>query len=202
MAEGTFHAQHDRLAIAAATDRAAAFPMTLARCGPCLVLHTDLAALARAIPLAAIPRRPRDYTLTQGDAVRLRASGWRRLVDAFGTTRDAFSRPLAAGFLALGVVGLLLTTVPIGLPISGASTDAAPAVVMDLRQVEASAEPGDGTAPEIAGDPSISEPRFVAPETAAIDGVSPLMVVSGAFMGIGIVLAGGRAFAMRRRSVR
>ena len=46
-------------------------------CPDCLALHADLVLLAAAMPDAALPARPRDYTLSEADAARLRPVGWR-----------------------------------------------------------------------------------------------------------------------------
>ena len=46
-----------------------------------------------ALPTTATPARPRDFTLTIGDAARLRRGGWRRILGFFGSARDSISRP-------------------------------------------------------------------------------------------------------------
>ncbi|HYH92211.1 MAG TPA: hypothetical protein VD763_03545 [Candidatus Saccharimonadales bacterium] len=119
------HAAHDLLAIAELADqrpddlspevrrRAEA---QLAECLDCADLHADLLALAAAAPTAAIPRRPRDFRLTEDDAARLGSRGWRRFLAGFGSPRDAVSRPLAIGLTTLGLVGILVGTVPAALP--------------------------------------------------------------------------------------
>ena len=56
--------------------------------------------------------RTRDFRITAADAARLRPRGWRGLLDAIGGARASFSRPLAAGLTTLGLVGLLVTTIP------------------------------------------------------------------------------------------
>ena len=100
------HDRHDRLLVAALADgdvdaltpdertRAVA---QVAACRQCADLHADLAALAAATPHAAIPARPRDFTLTPADAARLRPPGWRRFLAGIGSSRDAVTRPLALG---------------------------------------------------------------------------------------------------------
>jgi anti-sigma factor RsiW len=141
------HPGHDVVRIAAAADRADGPLPTLtqallAACTECARLHADLLALAAALPSAATPRRTRDFTLTAADAERLRPRGLRRWLGLVGTSRDTITRPLAIGFTTLGLVGLLLTTVPTALPMGGAG--AAPA----------GAEPQEAAASGAAAAPS------------------------------------------------
>lgn len=115
----TDHAGHDLLRVAEAADRGGRLPTELAGCPDCVALHADLVALAAALPSAAVPVRPRAYTLTPADAARLRPGGWRRILEAIGSSRDVITRPLAIGFTTLGLAGLLVATVPGVLPGSG-----------------------------------------------------------------------------------
>jgi hypothetical protein len=84
----------------------------LESCGACADLLADLVALSAAIPSAAIPARPRDFTLTAADAARLRPNGLRRLLKAIGSARDGVTFPLALGLTTMGIAGLLVATVP------------------------------------------------------------------------------------------
>ena len=68
----------------------------------------DLVAIAAANRTLATPPRPRDFQLSRADAERLRGAGWRGILARIGTSRDAFSRPLAVGLTTLGLAGLLL----------------------------------------------------------------------------------------------
>jgi hypothetical protein len=112
------HAVHDRLLIANLIDRSvdeaerARAEELLAACRECEQLFDDLVALSAATRLMAVPARPRDFTLSAADADRLRIRGWRRLLAAIGSSRDAFSRPLALGLTTLGIAGLLFATIP------------------------------------------------------------------------------------------
>jgi len=122
------HASHDTILVAsladhslAASDREAARAI-VATCGLCAALHADTLALRSAIKAMPTPVRPRDYSLTPEVAARLRPGGWRRWVAAFGTSRDAFSRPLAVGLTTLGLAGLLVATLPSVLPTGSASS--------------------------------------------------------------------------------
>ena len=98
----TTHAQHDLLLIAALADRTETTgdaPLTpreraqadaqLASCTDCASLHADLRALAVATPSAALPTRPRDFTLTQADADRLRPRGLRGFLGWIGSPRNS-----------------------------------------------------------------------------------------------------------------
>jgi hypothetical protein len=107
------HARHDRFAIADAVG-VGMVPTRIASCPSCGALHADLLAIRAAIRHAWVPGRPRDFLLDPDDAVRLRPSRWRRLLDTIGTSRDAFTRPLALSLTGLGLSGLLLTAIPAG----------------------------------------------------------------------------------------
>ncbi len=146
------HAAHDLLLVAEAADRDGRLPASLAACAECQALHTDLVALAAAVPTAALPARPRDYALTEADAARLRPAGWRRWLAAIGTSRDAVTRPLAVGLTTIGLAGLLVATIP-GALSSGAST--------------AGAAPEQSAAGEAAGAPAAAAPSTVAAAAAS-----------------------------------
>ena len=130
------HATHDPVLVAALTDRSptaterAEAEALVAGCSLCAQLHADLVVLGAAARAMPTPVRPRDFVLTPADAARLRPTGWRRLVGAFGTARDGFSRPLAVGLTTLGLAGLLVTTVPSILPASSA-TSGGPSAAQD-----------------------------------------------------------------------
>jgi hypothetical protein len=112
------HEAHDRLLIANLVDRAvdeaerARAEELLAACRECEQLFDDLVALSAATRAMSVPKRPRDFVLAAADADRLRVRGWRRLLGAIGSSRDAFSRPLALGLTTLGLAGLMVATVP------------------------------------------------------------------------------------------
>ncbi len=130
------HARHDLHLVAAfAADDLAPVVRTEAErlvesCRDCAELFADLRIIAAAT--AALPDIPRtrDFRLTAADAARLQPRGWRGLLDAIGGARASFSRPLAAGLTTLGLVGLLVTTIPGALSgISLGSAGAAPAAL-------------------------------------------------------------------------
>src|SRR5258706_14901429 len=108
----TSHDRHDPMLVAAlaaddlaGADRDRAIALTRS-CAECATLHDDLLALARATAAAPPPiaTRPRDFTLTLGDAARLRPNGWQRLVAAGSTPRSVVSRPLGVGLWSIGEV--------------------------------------------------------------------------------------------------
>lgn len=185
------HATHDPLLVAEAADRGRSLPPELAACPACTTLHADLVALAAALPSSAIPTRPRDFTLTPADAARLRPRGWRRLLDAIGSSRDAVTRPLAIGLTTLGLAGLLVATVPGALP-GGAATGALDSVGSPVEVPEAVSPAGDGGGgfEQAAPDPTIEAARTPpAPDPAP----SPLGIVS-----VALLVTGGGLFAVRR----
>jgi hypothetical protein len=119
-------------------------------CDDCAELFADLKVIA--VATAALPDVPRtrDFRITAADAARLRPRGWRALVDAIGGARAGFTRPLAAGLTTLGLVGLLVTTIPSAL--SG-QAGAAPVAAPDdgARYSYASAAPASAAAAPVAG---------------------------------------------------
>ena len=114
------HATHDLERIAALAARDADLDPTVgeaaraqvAACSACRDLLADLIVLAAAVPVAAVASRPRDFTLTEADAARLRPEGWRRVLGFVGSARDGFTRPLAIGLTTIGLAGLLVATLP------------------------------------------------------------------------------------------
>jgi anti-sigma factor RsiW len=118
MTDRPSHATHDAMLVASLADHSlpdserTVAEALIAGCRDCADLHTDLVALRAATVAMPTPARPRDYRLSADDAIRLQPRGWRRLVSAFGTTRDAFSRPLAVGLTTLGLAGLLVASLP------------------------------------------------------------------------------------------
>ena len=120
-ADPSAHAAHDLLLVAALADEGAdaltgseqeRATTLVTTCSDCAALHADLVALAAAIPASATPPRPRDFRLSADDAARLRPAGWRRFLAGIGSSRDTITRPLALGLTTLGLVGLLVGTVP------------------------------------------------------------------------------------------
>jgi hypothetical protein len=109
----------------------------LESCGACADLFADLVAVSAAIPSAAIPARPRDFTLTATDAARLQRRGFARLFKGIGSARDRVTFPLAMGLTTMGIAGLLLATIPSAFSAAGGATSLAP--VGDAAQMPAAA---------------------------------------------------------------
>ena len=132
------HAAHDPTWMAALASRdpdlspddQARAEAALESCAACADLFAELVAVSAAIPVAAIPARPRDFTLTEADAARLQRRGVRRWLAGIGSVRDGVTFPLAMGLTTLGIAGLLFATVPAALsPMGGATAGAAPEVL-------------------------------------------------------------------------
>lgn len=192
MADPSEHAGHNPLDVAGAVDRGARLASVLERCVRCTSLYVDLGALIAALPLSALPTRPRSFTLTVDDTRRLRPAGWRGRWSAVGSARDTLTRPLAIGVTTLGLVGLLLTAAPTLLAGVGgaASSGAAP----ESEPSAASIMPGARTTGAVDGD----APRVSQASTApSPEGSSPTLLLS-----VGLLLVGGGLFAIRRFAVR
>jgi hypothetical protein len=184
----TGHARHDPLRVAEAVDRGGRLAPVLRFCDPCGQLYADLVALTTALSLAAIPSRPRDYTLRATDAHRLRYGGLRAWLSVLGSKRDALSRPLAIGLTTLGLGGILLTAIPTALPPMGSGAGAAPD--REFAGAAASGAPG-AVVPEATGDDSSNAPVEVLADPAATEPSATLA------LSIGLVAAGGGLFALR-----
>jgi hypothetical protein len=170
----TDHATHDELLIASLLDRSTGDPdrdraeALVAACGDCAALHRDLVALSAASRVLPTPLRPREFTLSADDAERLRPRGLRRLIAAFGSSRDVFSRPLAIGLTTLGLAGLLVATIPGVLSGQGGASVA-------LSSVERS-DGGAGANPESIGTSSQAQAAPSAGPSAAAAQAAPAPV--------------------------
>jgi hypothetical protein len=184
------HASHDPELIAAAVGGALEpserrlTETWLAGCAPCAELHVDLLAIASAQRALPTPSRPRDFQLTLADAHRLRPRGLRAFLAAIGSSRDAFSKPLAVGLTTLGLAGLLVGTLPslgqsagtavlstVGAPINayGESKGGQPEVIPDTN--------GDGTV--FGGQDLASAAASAAPPAAASASAAAVPVAAG-----------------------
>jgi hypothetical protein len=174
------HAAHDLLLIASLIDRSVSDPERvraeeqLAACRDCATLFDDLVALSSATRDLPVPSRPRDFTLTPADASRLRVGGWRRLFAAIGSSRDAFSRPLAAGLTTLGLAGLLLATIPGAV---GGLAGGATSLETVGAAVEDAARNGTAADPEMLSQASAAA---AAPGEAGAASAAPAPAESGA----------------------
>ena len=152
------HAAHDLHLIAAAADRDVDERTRLdadrqaADCSECASLLSDLRALDTA--LAALPRSipvTRDFRLSAEQAARLgRGRGWRRLLRPFAPAASPSLRSLGNAFAALGLAGLLFTTVLPGLGPQAASLAGPAAAPSDQRTSEQSTKGGGSPVPAAA----------------------------------------------------
>lgn len=163
------HAQHDLALVAALIDRdapEALGPADLAtaralidQCTACATLHRELLGVAGSLAIAMTPARPRDFRLTTADVARLQPRGWRRFMTTIGSARDGLSRPLAIGLTTLGLVGVLVGSVPGGLPFGGATAGSA---IEQQNREAASAAPAPANQVPVTA-PEASERTNAAP---------------------------------------
>ena len=144
----------------------------LESCGACADLFAELVAVSAAIPAAAIPARPRDFTLTAADAARLQRRGLRRWFAGIGSVRDGVTFPLAMGLTTLGIAGLLFATVPAVLSgMGGATAGAAPQVLSTvgaaIPEGAPPSEPAASAAPARAAASAAPSVAVAAPEAAS-----------------------------------
>jgi hypothetical protein len=171
-----------RLAVDDLDARDAATARTLvAECPACAELLTDLSLIASATAELPAASRTRDFRLTDADAARLRPVGWRGLVARFGTPNFAFTKPLATGLTTLGIVGLLLATIPANFGSASGSAALAPEAGFDttagpVQAQDVAGAPGAGAlkpsgAPEIAtGGKTATQNPIPASSGAAVSG--------------------------------
>jgi hypothetical protein len=146
------HEAHDALAIAAlaagdlsGTDAQRARSL-VASCEACRTLRADLLALAsttRATP-PAIPARPRDFRLSDEDAVRA-SSLRRRIVTWLAGPRGEATRPLAAALATVGVAAIVLSSYP--LPYLASTGGPASSAAADRNRIERAVEPSPALSP-------------------------------------------------------
>lgn len=199
------HERHDQEVVAAAADRGGRAVGVLAACDDCLTLVGDLRSIASAMPWSAIPGRPRDYRLTMEDAARLRRRRWRRIVAALGTGRDAVTRPLALSLTTLGLIGLLLGSIPAAMPFAagtarGQAEIAQPVGASDANDasgtITTTVPPAGDAMPDAGGAPDAA--ARPAPEADA----SALRILALSFLGLGLGTFVVRRVASTRRGVR
>lgn len=119
------HARHDELLVARFAahdelpgDERSMAARLVAECPACASLSADLAIIARAVALEAVPGRRRDFRISADQAARLRGSRLQRLLRRLALPEPALLRPAAAGVMSLG---LLLVVVGTVVPRDGAS---------------------------------------------------------------------------------
>ncbi len=157
------HESHDLLLVAAfaaddasPADRERALTL-LETCTDCAILAADIRAIVSATAVLPAPVRRRDFRLTEADAARIRPAGWRRALRSLAGPRLAFTRPLAAGLTTLGLVGVIVTSVPMGM-FSGATGGAASggADAGAAAQAPAATPPAEYSTPAAGASPASS----------------------------------------------
>src|SRR5688500_11454863 len=144
------HERHDRLLIAAHAagdvtgpdlDRATAI---LAECRDCATLADDLRALATAVHDLPGPTRRRDFTISPGDAQRLRRGGWGRFIQLVRGDSFRLARPVGAAFASLGFAGLVFASMAGGVAPggAGAASGGAPGLYEALEATDVTAAAG------------------------------------------------------------
>jgi hypothetical protein len=210
--DATADEQHTAAALAAA-------------CDECRRLADDLSAIALATRKLPTPSRPRDFTLRREDAARASRRTWRSRLAELATARFDFARPLATGLTTLGLAGLLVASVPsfggsaaaptgeVAAPLQAdrGNADGGSAAPEEGPAYNDSGAPGAGAA---SGDPNSlagegvddhgdgrdeGEPARGGDAAAARDprAASPLVVLSGSFLIVGLGLFGLRWSARR-----
>jgi hypothetical protein len=200
VAELAAHARHDRLLVAQSLDRGARRSPMVELCVRCAALYADLVALTTALPLSAVPSRPRDFRLSASDARRLRRSHWWGWLAILGSARDALTRPLAIGFTTAGLVGLLLTAGPPMLAPIGGAIGSGSAASASLVRDAASAEPTEVPFVALGVEPTAPPPGRLV--TDAPEDPAPSMAFSTGLLGLGLGLLLARRVAGRRHRVR
>lgn len=179
------HATHDPMLVAAHLDGtlpardATRVSDWLDACSACATLRADFAALAVATHELPTPPRRRDFRLTESDAQRARARGWRRALAVLASPRGSFTRPLAIGLTTMGLAGLVFANIPsatlfgsaAGAAPSGAQSVAAPPQA-ERSLIESSAPVVQGAAGAEDGLASAEPPDIASeydPEASAAD---------------------------------
>jgi len=172
------HAAHDPMWMAALASPDPDLPPSersraetaLETCGACADLLADLVAVSAAIPSAAVPARPREFTITAADAARLRHRGPRRWLAGIGSARDGISFPLAMGLTTLGIAGLLVATVPALMPFGAGGASSR---VLSTVGAPVVPEPGAGGAAAAPAPAASAAAASAAPSEAPAAAEAP-----------------------------
>jgi hypothetical protein len=200
VAELAAHARHDPVRVAGSVDRGASRAPMLDLCARCAALYADLVLLAAALPLAALPARPRDFRLTVAEARHLRVRRWGSWWASVGSARDSLTRPLAIGFTTLGLVGLLVTGLSEVLPMVGSSAGSSSAASMPLDYRALATLPADREVTAIGADHAAPPPDVAL--TAVVEHRDAVSTVSAGLVALGIGLFAARQIAAGGRRVR
>ncbi len=118
------HATHDELLLARfyggdvdEPEREKALDQ-IASCSECADFFADLGSIARATAALPVPARPRDFTLTEADAKRLRRSGLGRVSEWLYSSRGVARSMVAVGVAGFMVVGVISAFTPATQPVN------------------------------------------------------------------------------------
>jgi hypothetical protein len=181
------HAAHDELLIARlyggdVDDRERARALELvAGCEECAALYADVGAIADATAALPVPARPRDFTLTEGDAARLRPRrSFRGRLLGLGRRRSFGGALVALGFSGLVLMSALSIFGTVGTSASldaGAAQEQRAAAAATAAPVPAPADNNFGanaTAAAAATAIPAKAPETEAAASAAFyDGATP-----------------------------
>jgi hypothetical protein len=154
----------------------------LGECEDCAALFADLGATADATAALPVPARPRDFTLTEVDATRLRRQ--RRGLGFLSALRR--TRALGGSLVAIGLVGILATASLSTL--SGTATFSAYSDANRLAaEVAPTAAPAASAAPAAFGAADLSSgsplpvfaPLGASPAASATSGVQDAAAPTG-----------------------
>ncbi len=196
------HARHDfDLVVAAAADDLAGSDRDraadlMASCAECALLAADLRVIADSMRAlgsvftAPIAPAPRDFRLSDQDAARLgRSAG-----PPFGRTRvpRSWARGLGGALATLGLVGLLVSAVPLGFLGAAGGAATAEQAGQDLnadtvnpQQLAPAASGLSSKASEASGHNEVAEQRD---EPAGSDGSATLAISAGVALLSGLAL--------------
>jgi len=151
------HSKHDEMLIVRLfggdvddRERAHAFEL-LGSCGDCAALFADLGATADATAALAVPARPRDFSLTEADAARLRRP--RRGLGFLAALRR--TRAIGGALVAAGLVGLVATA-SLGVLSGGAGTSQLASANRVAYDSSAAVAPAASAAPVAMGAVAVS----------------------------------------------
>jgi hypothetical protein len=176
------HAGHDEILLARLfggdvdeRERTRALDL-IGSCPDCAAFYADLRAIAQATSSLPVPPRPRDFTLTEADAVRLRPARKSWLAGWAGR-----SRLLGSSMVALGALGIVFVgTLSALTPATPTSLDRGPvfaAATAGPAQPDTGQENGS---PETVGVPLPTSAATAAAPTAAATGGSLMVAPSPA----------------------
>jgi len=214
------HTDHDLALVAAAVDdpageltdaQRATLAELLAACAECRRLQVDLRALAAATAALPAPPRRRDYRITAGQAARLRPTGLRGILATLASSRFSFAAPVGTALATLGLVGLLVASIPgpqlvgtAGAPGGEAGAGAAALPAPAQREsppagADTQGEPGDVAIPYAESAPDPGSARLNGGSESVADAAAGALAVDAILASVGwaALLTGAALVALR-----